>query len=238
VSAQGKAAARETRKNLRKTGGPETEIKLRLADRPGMLRKLKSLKATGGRRVHEMNTLYDTPEGSLAREGKLVRIRVEELAPATAQGKKYAARAVSPAKRRAVLTYKGPALDEGHAPTADGQRYKVREEHEVFVEDGVALASVFERMGLRPCFRYEKYRSTYRLPHLSGLVVELDETPIGDFLEVEGDAASIDRAAALLGFAPADYITKSYGLLFLEERQSAASRGEELPPAEMLFPSA
>ena len=49
--------------------------------------------------------------------------------------------------------------------------------------------------GLEPWFRYEKYRSTYRLPGLPGVKVELDETPIGDFLEVEGAARGIDRAA-------------------------------------------
>ena len=84
-------------------------------------------------------------------------------------------------------------------------------------------------MGLSPCFRYEKYRSTYRLPGLPGLLVELDETPIGDFLELEGDSASIDRAAALLGFGPGDYITKSYGILFLEQRRSAGGAAERLP---------
>ena len=77
-------------------------------------------------------------------------------------------------------------------------------------------------MGLRPCFRYEKYRSTYRLPGLPGLIVEVDETPIGDFLELEGSPMEIDCGAALLGFSPADYITKSYGALFVEQRHSAA----------------
>jgi hypothetical protein len=64
-------------------------------------------------------------------------------------------------------------------------------------------------MGLRPWFRYEKYRSTYRLPGFSELLVELDETPIGDFLELEGECGAIDRCAVLLGFRPADYIVKS-----------------------------
>ena len=184
------------------------EVKLRVADREAMLRKLRSLRASGGARVHEMNTLYDTPEGSLARGGKLVRIRIERPAAGRA-GKKPANRAG--AGQRTVLTYKGPARDDGGGDRTHAPWYKIREEHEVRVEDADELGRVFEGMGLSPCFRYEKYRSTYRLPGLPGLLVELDETPIGDFLELEGDSASIDRGAALLGFGPGDYITKSYG---------------------------
>ena len=63
------------------------EVKLRVADREAMLRKLRSLRASGGARVHEMNTLYDTPEGSLAREGKLVRIRIERPAAGAGRGR-------------------------------------------------------------------------------------------------------------------------------------------------------
>jgi adenylate cyclase class 2 len=44
----------------------------------------------------------------------------------------------------------------------------------------------------------------------------LDQTPIGDFLELEGAAQWIDRTARTLGFSPADYITVSYGRLYLE----------------------
>jgi adenylate cyclase class 2 len=192
-----------------------------------------------------MNTLYDTAQGSLAQEGKLVRIRIERPAPLRGRGKKSAGSAAGAAKQRAVLTYKGPAPegdDARGANGAHGPRYKIREEHEVRVEDAGELERIFQGMGLSPCFRYEKYRSTYRLPGLAGLTVELDETPIGDFLELEGDSAAIDRAAALLGFGPADYITKSYGILFLEQRRSAAGAdGEASPgvslPGDMLFPS-
>ena len=220
------------------------EIKLPVADRQAMLRQLRRLKAAGGARVHEMNTLYDTPVGTLAREGKLVRIRVVRPAPLRGAGKATRkARSAAPAQP-ALLTYKGPAQGGGWSASFHGRRYKIREEHEVRVEDAPALAGVFEGMGLRPWFRYEKYRSTYRLPGLPGLVVELDETPIGDFLELEGEPTAIDRCAALLGFRPAEYIAKSYGALFVEQRRSAASTpgslGEPTPAAgsiDMLFPS-
>jgi adenylate cyclase class 2 len=175
-----------------------------------------------------MNTLYDTPAGALLQEGKMVRIRVLSPAPSRGAGKKAAKlRSASASRQPALLTYKGPARDGTGAGPA-GRRYKIREEQELRVENPAGLARVFEAMGLRPCFRYEKYRSTYRLPGLSGLAVELDETPIGDFLELEGAVAEIDRGAALLGFSPGDYIIRSYGALFAEYRPRAGD-------SDMLF---
>ena len=223
VGVPGKAT-QSASEDLRKTPltpGNEVEVKLRLADRKAVVRLLKKLKARGGPRMHEMNALYDTPAGSLAREGKLVRIRVLRLAEQEGARKRSGKVERSGAPQAVVLTYKGPAKGDGVA-SFHGHHYKIREEHELGVEDAEALARVFEGMGLRPWFRYEKYRSTYRLPGFPGLAVELDQTPIGDFLELEGDTAAIDRGATLLGYRPADYITKSYGQLFWEQRRAAA----------------
>jgi adenylate cyclase class 2 len=169
---------------------------------------------------------------------------VERPAPSRGAGKAASKVSAAATPQAAVLTYKGPVQAGGGEASFHGRRYKIREEHEVRVEDAAALVRVFEGLGLRSWFRYEKYRSTYRLPGFNGLVVELDETPIGDFLELEGDCAAIDRCAALLGFRPANYIVKSYGALFLEQRRSAAAAagasGEPLPAAslpDMLFGS-
>jgi adenylate cyclase class 2 len=226
------------RENLRKTPDMEVEIKLRVADRSAMLRRLKRLKAKGGERLHEMNTLYDIPGGALAREGKLLRIRVERPAPARGGKPPRKARSSNPA-HTAVLTYKGPVqAGAGTEAGFHGRRYKIREEHEARVEDAAALGRVFEGLGLRPWFRYEKYRSTYRLPGLPGLLVDLDETPIGDFLELEGAREAIDRCALLLGFGPRDYIVKGYGALYLEQRRSSISSGSivDEPVAHKVLP--
>ena len=123
-----------------------------------------------------------------------------------------------------------------------GRRYKVREEYEVRVADAKTAARILEALGLLPWFRYEKYRSTYRLPRLGNVKVELD----GDacqrhFLGPEGDRGGIDEAAVRLGFGPADYITKSYGALYLEQcgpSRDAASQREPTPGSglpDMLF---
>src|SRR3990172_846679 len=177
-------AGRAGRGGLRKTAGLEVEVKLRVSDRAAVLRRLRKLRARGSARMHEMNTLYDAPDGSLFREGKLVRIRTLRPAGSRAPAGGAAGRG---GKRDAILTYKGPVRGaDGSA--GQGDRCKIREEHELAVEDAAAMARVFEGMGLRPSFRYEKYRTTYQIPRVAGLLVEMDETPIGDFLELEGEA--------------------------------------------------
>lgn len=123
---------------------------------------------------------------------------------------------------RNILTYKGPAAPGPH---------KSREEIEVEVSDAAGLREILDRLGYRPVFIYEKYRTEYRRPAETGIVM-LDETPIGDFLEVEGEPAWIDRTAADLGFARSDYVTSSYGTLFAEYRQRTPGA-----PANMVFPA-
>ena len=60
--------------------------------------------------------------------------------------------------------------------------------------------------------------------------MEFDETPIGLFLKLEGGASAIDRAAALLGYSNHDYVTQSYGALYIAE---CRHRGEKA--SNMLF---
>ena len=105
---------------------------------------------------------------------------------------------------RSVLTLKTPV------PGAAG--YKVRRETEVDVADFAATAAILGGIGFRPVFTYEKYREVFLV---GGVGVMLDETPIGNFLEIEGDPAGIDALAAQLGFARGDYLTDSYHRLFL-----------------------
>lgn len=232
-------------------GAREIEVKLRVASRAEMLRRLASLGARPARgRVHEMNTLFDTPQGSLARRGQMVRIRVETAAGGGAgtARRPRAGRAAEDVRGGVTLTYKGPVAAARSARGARaGKRYKVREEHEVCVAGGAEpLERVLRALGLAPWFRYEKYRRAFRLPRLAGLVVDFDETPVGDFLELEGRPEQIDRAAALLGYGPGDYIVKSYGGLHMEALRMAGraaagpsgSRNEPTPwgkPPDMLF---
>jgi adenylate cyclase class 2 len=131
---------------------------------------------------------------------------------------------------RAVFTYKGPSGPPHGRQRGLSRRYKVRREYEVTLSDGQQMSHILAELHLRPGFRYEKFRTTYALPRLPNLKVELDETPIGVFLELEGPPPAIDRAARLLGYTQVDYIVQSYGSLYL-----AVCRRQGIKPADMLF---
>lgn len=216
----------------------EIEIKLRIANPKQFLRNLKQLGAKPSTpRVHELNLLFDTPDGGLAKHGQLLRIRTES--PAEQAVSRKTARVSSKGKKkpgeRYLLTFKSPpeALAIGPAVVA-GNRHKVREELETVLTDAGALQRIFEGLGLRGWFRYEKYRTAYRLPGrykwAKDLLIDFDETPIGTYVELEGPHQAIDQAAELLGYHARDFITKNYLVLYLEE---CKRRG--VPPTHMLF---
>ena len=212
----------------------ETEIKLKISDLPAFHRTLKRMGARlaspGAPKVHEENVIFDTPQGGLAKHGQLLRIRTETP---EARGKSKNSRP----NQRVILTFKQPMIEQATAETgspSDGS-YKVREEIEVEVAEAGNLAKIFEGLGLGGWFHYEKYRTTFRLlaskAWAKGLLIELDETPIGTFVELEGPAAAIDRAAGELGFSKRDYILKNYLRLYMED---CRRKGQE--PRHMLFP--
>jgi len=58
----------------------------------------------------------------------------------------------------------------------------------------------------------------------------LDETPIGNYLKLEGEPEWIDSTAVQLGFGWGDYITSSYRKLFVER----AGRHKKAP-RDMVF---
>jgi adenylate cyclase class 2 len=104
-----------------------------------------------------------------------------------------------------VLTFKGPReIEEG---------VKSREERETAVDDPDEVLAILRRLGYRPLFRYQKYRETWT--H-RGQEIEVDELPIGSFVEIEGDAEGIHAVARELGFSPSDYVNESYVGLYFE----------------------
>jgi adenylate cyclase class 2 len=116
------------------------------------------------------------------------------------------------------LTFKGP-------PQVASM--KVREEVEITVDNGERLVTLLNRLGLTVRFRYQKFREEFERP---GVVLAIDETPVGTFAELEGDEHGVTATAAALGRKPSDYILDSYRGLFLKERQA---RG--LDTRHMLF---
>lgn len=170
--------------SVRSGSNREVEIKLFLTDSAEGRRRLKRAGfGIAKRRAFEQNTLFDNGAQDLRQTGILLRLRT--CGP------------------RHILTLKGPA---------EPGRHKTREELEVDVSDRATFEEILTRLGYRPVYRYEKYRSEYRQPDSGGSAM-LDETPVGVFLELEGPPEWIDRTAGTLGFAEADYITLSYAEL-------------------------
>ena len=208
----------------------EIEIKLRVADAAALRLRLKQLRAREIiPRTFESNVLFDTPARDLIRGDQLIRMRIERVG---ARGRKNK----SPQAEIAILTYKGPSRQAKDSRTTVSERnertrFKIREEVEVVVSRPEQMSMILGAMGLRPTFRYEKLRTTYKLPGIRDVKVEFDETPIGLFLELEGSASAIDRAAALLGYSQSDYVTASYGALYIDD-----CRGKGRKPAHMVFP--
>jgi adenylate cyclase class 2 len=220
----GRASAPETSEQ----GGQmarETEIKLQIGDLRAFERKLKKLGAKtvgpGNGRVHEFNTIFDTPEGGLAKHGQLLRIRTETV---DTKGKATGA-------KRIVLTFKQPTV---RGVDEEGGRFKVREETETELTDSEALAKIFEGLGMRGWFSYEKYRTTWKLRGKErwarDLLIEVDQTPVGTYVELEGPPEAIDRAAEAFGFSRRDYLIKNYLTLYAEE-----CRKKGMAPGNMLF---
>ncbi|HYL93314.1 MAG TPA: class IV adenylate cyclase [Alphaproteobacteria bacterium] len=100
-------------------------------------------------------------------------------------------------------------------------RHKSRLELETQVADGLALAEILQGSGFQPTFFYEKRRSEWS--DGVGLVM-VDQTPIGDFGEIEGPGRWIDRVAKKLGLTSADYITSSYAELFSQWKRRTGSK--------------
>jgi adenylate cyclase class 2 len=104
-------------------------------------------------------------------------------------------------------------------------RHKHRIETETEIADGEALAEVFRSLGLSAAFRYEKWRTEWSDGEGHCVV---DETPIGNYAELEGEAEWIDRASERLGIDSADHLTLSYGRLFEQWRESHPGTPEDL----------
>jgi adenylate cyclase class 2 len=180
----------------------EIEIKTRLADRATFAASLPALgfQLKTAEKM-ERNTLFDTRDGQLRQRRQLLRIR--------RYGDHW------------KLTHKAPAELDGST------KHKARIETETEVVDGNALAAVFGRLGYQPVFIYEKIRAEWT--DGEGDIV-IDKTPIGDFAELEGEHEWIDKVAARLGIQPSQYLTASYGQLFLDWKKATKH-----PAANMTF---
>jgi adenylate cyclase class 2 len=104
-------------------------------------------------------------------------------------------------------------------------RHKSRREIETKVENGDAMGRIIEAVGFSPSFRYEKFRSEWS--DSKGHVV-IDETPIGNFGEIEGQAKWIDATAKRLNIPVKNYLKESYAELFAAWKRKTKSKAKEM----------
>jgi adenylate cyclase, class 2 len=104
-------------------------------------------------------------------------------------------------------------------------RHSSRVELETGVTHGNKMEAILRSLGYVPSFRYEKFRAEWT-DHKGQVVV--DETPIGNFCEIEGPPRWIDTTAKKLEVSAADYITQNYATLFAEWKQQIKSKAEEM----------
>jgi adenylate cyclase, class 2 len=186
----------------------ETEIKIRLADPAAFRGHLISLNPIRlSSRHFEDNFLLDYPDRQIQSKGCLLRVRR--------------------AGDKSLLTFKGPPQPNN--------LFKVREESEIAIESADAILGIFDKIGMQVWFRYQKYREEFAL--VAGENAEesvhlaIDETPVGDYSEIEGSEQGIREVASAMGFGESYYLRGSYYSLYLQHCQK---RG--IAPAHMVFP--
>ena len=184
----------------------EAEVKVLCAEASALIERHPEFGWTVVEPRHlEDNYVFELPGEALKNRGSILRLRVVD--------------------DRATLTYKGML------PESATSAMKVREELETDVGRPEVLRMILERLGLACSFRYQKYRTTYRLETSRGTVLAMrDETPMGDFLELEGDEETVEDVARALGFVRSEYINTSYiGL------QAERCRRRGIPLEDLIF---
>jgi len=179
----------------------EIEVKFALRDRNELTRRLHELGAT---RLYpetfEDNMVLDR-RGELRTKGSLLRIR------------KFG--------RYSLVTYKGPMSIEAGI--------KSREEVQTGVESFELAIQLFDSLGYKPVFRYQKYREVWRVREVE---VVLDRTPIGDYFEIEGSVETIREVAGQLGMSMDQALRQTYSDLYRQARRTRADL-----PEHMVFPA-
>lgn len=175
----------------------EIEVKFALRDRQELTRKLHEL---GAERLYpetfEDNITLDR-RGELRTKGALLRVR------------KFG--------RFALATFKGPMSIEGGV--------KSRDEVQTGVESFELAIQLFDSLGFKPVFRYQKFREVWRLRDVE---VVLDRTPIGDYFEIEGSVETIRSVTSELGMSMDQAIRHTYADLYRQARRTRADLPEHM----------
>lgn len=123
----------------------EIEAKFHVANLAEIESRLKLLNAVLIQpRIHETNLRFDTPDRELRRNGRVLRIRMDD---------------------QARMTFKGPGQNDGGVLS--------REEIEFIVEDFGRAQKLVEALGYEVMVFYEKYRTTYEIDQTHIMLDEL-----------------------------------------------------------------
>jgi adenylate cyclase, class 2 len=178
----------------------EVEVKLKVHGVRTLRNRLAALRCeVKVPRSLEDNWIFDFPDLKLRKRRQLLRVR------------QFAG--------QCSLTLKGPAALSEH--------FKIREELETEVRDANLLRSIFERLGMSIAFQYQKFRTSYSLrvsERRPPVNISLDQTPIGNYLEIEGSEADIEQVALRLGYRKEDFINDSYLGLFSKSHLARRQR--------------
>ncbi len=188
--------------------GHEIEVKLRLDNVAPLAAAGLKLELEMARHFED-NWLLDTAERQLYARGAVLRVRSMSNQDGT-QG---------------LLTLKEKAPAD-----APASQFKLRLETETALGDPVVALEILARLGYWKVFRYQKYRTVYRALLTDGqhLQVMFDETPLGNFVELEGAEAAILQAVSRLGVTPAEYILQSYIALQAEHCEREGHQLEDM----------
>jgi adenylate cyclase class 2 len=185
----------------------EIEVKFAMRDRAALVTRLID---AGAQRLYpetfEDNIVLDR-RGELRTRGSLLRVR---------KFGKYV-----------IATYKGPTSIEGGI--------KSREEVQTGVESFELAIQLFDSLGFKPVFRYQKFREVWRVRDVE---IVLDRTPIGDYFEIEGPVEVIRSVTAQLGMNMDQAIRQTYADLYRQHRRTRADLPENMVFAPEDLPTA
>ena len=184
----------------------ETEIKIQISSKE--LETLRSQLINIGAsqispRKHESNLLFDFSEGTLRNSNCALRLRT--------YGK------------QTTLTFKGI--------THSDPIFKQREELESLVSDKNQIQQILHNLGMNICFEYSKFREIYS--YTTGtkqVLIFLDETLAGTFVELEGSSKNIQNLANKLGWTPDQFIQETYISLIKDSSRKSGSNKKKPSP--------
>ena len=171
----------------------EIEVKIRVAEPKALRDKLLVLGAVVSRERHAESNVLYDFDTGALRAGRRA-LRLRT------------------AGKRATLTFKGEPQKS--------RSFKVREEFETQVRNPREARKILKALGLKETFAYAKHRTVLRKGRLT---IAIDETSVGNFIELEGERHEITRLARSLGFGRADFITTDYVELIRQAGEKGAS---------------